>query len=79
MPEHGVGVVETKRNGGSEKIKAATDKFIRARKIVCPAAAFFFSAAGQMWLGVKYLFNASVKHKCYTNVRGVFDFDRKTG
>ena len=61
------------------KIKAATDKFIRARKIVCPAAAFFFSAAGQMWLGVKYLFNASVKHKCYTNVRGSFDFDRKTG
>ena len=48
-----------------------------AWEMICPSAVFFFSPLwGQMFLN---WFTTSINYKCYTNVRGVFDFDRKTG
>ena len=67
-----------KRNGGSDFSKPPYRQWYRkAHEILCPSAVFFFSPLwGQMFLN---WFTTSINYKCYTNVRGVFDFDRKTG
>ena len=67
-----------KRNGGSDFSKPPYRQWYRkAHEILCPSAVFFFSPLwGQMFLN---WFTTSINYKCYTNVRGVFDFDKKTG
>ena len=67
-----------KRNGGSDFSKPPYRQWYRkAHEILCPSAVFFFSPLwGQMFLN---WFTTSINYKCYTNVRGAFDFDRKTG
>ena len=43
-----------------------------AWEMICPSAVFFFSPLwGQMFLN---WFTTSINYKCYTNVRGVFDY-----
>ena len=42
-----------------------------------PVSGFFLFPAVEA--DVSYWFTTSINYKCYTNVRGTFDFDRKTG
>ena len=42
-----------------------------------PVSGFFLFPAVEA--DVSYWFTTSINYKCYTNVRGTFDFDRKSG
>ena len=42
-----------------------------------PVSGFFLFPAVEA--DVSYWFTTSINYKCYTNVRGAFDFDKKTG
>ena len=58
--------------------KAAGSKW--ARGYVCCTTAFFSFAVVRQLANRLFLFmRIIIKSKCYTNVRGAFDFDRKTG
>ena len=57
--------------------KAAGSKW--ARGYVCCTTAFSFAVVRQLANRLFLFMRIIIKSKCYTNVRGAFDFDRKTG
>ena len=67
-----------KRTGGLDFLKSRRFK-MGARICLLYDGFFSFAVVRQLANRLFFFMRIIIKSKCYTNVRGAFDFDRKTG